>query len=123
MEAEIIRMTANLYHGDDKSCGIGTSGGTESIILACLAYRERARAERGVTRPNIVTSETAHAAFDKAAHYFNIEIRKVPVKEDLRADVAGMKRAIDSNTICIVASGPEYPFGNYDPVHELAAIA
>ncbi len=40
MEVEIIRMVANMYHGDDKSCGMMTSGGTESILLACLAYRE-----------------------------------------------------------------------------------
>jgi sphinganine-1-phosphate aldolase len=40
MEAEIIRWTLNLYHGDENSCGIITSGGTESIILAMLAYRE-----------------------------------------------------------------------------------
>ena len=65
-EAELIRMVLNLYSGDpDESCGISTSGGTESIILACLAYREQARA-RGVTAPNIVVPQTAHAAFDKA---------------------------------------------------------
>lgn len=40
MEAEIIRMVLNLFHGDDSTCGIGTSGGTESILLAMLAYRE-----------------------------------------------------------------------------------
>lgn len=43
MEAEIIRIVANLYNGDDKSCGMLTSGGTESILLACLAYREKAK--------------------------------------------------------------------------------
>jgi sphinganine-1-phosphate aldolase len=53
-----------------------TSGGTESIILALLAYREIA-AERGVKTPNIVMSNTAHAAFDKACFYFGIELRKV----------------------------------------------
>lgn len=47
-EAEIIRMVCTLYNGDDKSCGLLSSGGTESIILACLAYREKAL-ERGVT--------------------------------------------------------------------------
>jgi len=34
-----------------------------------------------------------------------------------------MRSRIDSNTVCIVASGPEYPFGNYDPVAEIAALA
>jgi sphinganine-1-phosphate aldolase len=39
MEAEIIRWTLDLYNGDKDSCGIVTSGGTESIILALLAYK------------------------------------------------------------------------------------
>jgi glutamate/tyrosine decarboxylase-like PLP-dependent enzyme len=40
MEAEIIRWTLNLYNGDQNTCGIVSSGGTESIILSMLAYRE-----------------------------------------------------------------------------------
>jgi sphinganine-1-phosphate aldolase len=40
MEAEIIRWMANLYNGDQNSCGLISSSGTESILLACLAYRE-----------------------------------------------------------------------------------
>lgn len=39
MEAEILRMGCNMYHGDDKTCGVLTSGGTESILLAMLCYR------------------------------------------------------------------------------------
>jgi len=69
MEAEIVRMVANLYNGDRESCGLVTSGGTESIVLAILAYREIA-SKRGVKNPNIVMSNTAHAAFDKACFYF-----------------------------------------------------
>jgi len=123
MEAEILRMVCNLYKGDAKTCGIGTSGGTESILLAVLAHREKAKKDRNVVSPNIVASETAHVAFDKAAFYFHIEVRKVPLKKDLTADVAGMKKQIDSNTIMLVASACEYPFGNYDPVPEIAALA
>jgi sphinganine-1-phosphate aldolase len=39
MEAEIIRWTCDLYNGDKDTCGILTSGGTESILLAMLAYK------------------------------------------------------------------------------------
>jgi len=115
MEAEIIRMVANLYHGDEKSCGVVTSGGTESILLSVLAYREKAK-ERGVTKPNMVMSNAAHAAFDKAGFYWQVEIRKVPVSKDYRADVKAMKAQIDSNTIMLVASSPDYPYGNFDPL-------
>lgn len=104
MEAEIIRWTLDLYNGDKDSCGIVTSGGTESIILALLAYKVQCFKEKGVTKPNIVCSETAHCAFDKAGFYFGIEVRKVPITKDLMADFEGMKKAVDSNTICLVAS-------------------
>jgi sphinganine-1-phosphate aldolase len=123
MEAEIVRWTLNLYNGGPKTCGIVTSGGTESIILAMLAYREKAFKERGVTKPNIVMSETGHCAFDKAGFYYQIEIRKVPITKDYMADLDGMRRQIDKNTICLVASAPEYAYGNYDPVEDIAALA
>lgn len=77
MEAEILKICLNLYKGTPESCGLLTSGGTESIILSVLAYREKAKAERGVKKPNIVVSHTAHAAFAKACFYFNIEYRTV----------------------------------------------
>lgn len=123
MEAEIIRWTLNLYNGDKEACGIVTSGGTESIVLAMLAYREKAKAEWGITNPNVIMSETAHCAFDKGGHYFGLEVRKVPMTKDYKCDVQAIKRAMDSNTVCLIASAPEYAFGNYEPVAELAAIA
>ena len=86
MEAEIIRWTLDLYNGDKNACGIVTSGGTESIILAVLAYKVQCQREKGVTKPNIVCSETAHCAFDKACFYFGIEIRKIPITKDFTAD-------------------------------------
>jgi len=92
MEAEIIRWTLNLYNGDKNSCGIVTSGGTESIILGVLAHREKGKTERGITKPNLVASETAHCAFNKAGFYLGIEIRKVPITSDCTADVEAMKK-------------------------------
>lgn len=34
-----------------------------------------------------------------------------------------MKRQIDSNTICLVTSSPDYPYGNFDPAPKIAALA
>lgn len=122
MEAEILKMTLNLFHGPEGSCGLTTSGGTESILIAMLAYREWGKA-RGITKPNIVTSVTAHAAFDKACFYFGLEHRKVPLTKDFKIDMIAMKRAVDSNTVTLVASAPEYPWGSYDNVPQVAALA
>lgn len=115
-------MVCNMYNGDDESCGVLTSGGTESILLAMLAYRELGLS-KGITKPNIVCSNTAHAAFDKAAFLFQIEIRKVAITRDTKLDWNAYKSQIDSNTVCLVVSSPEYPYGNYDPVAKVAAYA
>lgn len=54
MEAEVIAMTLSLFHADSqRGCGTTTSGGTESIIMACKAYRDWARVERGITEPEM----------------------------------------------------------------------
>jgi sphinganine-1-phosphate aldolase len=79
-----------------------TSGGTESIFLACLAYRNWAREERGIDVPEIITPNSAHAAFEKSANILGMRIRKVacdPVS--FRVDLKAMKRAINRNT-CMV---------------------
>jgi glutamate/tyrosine decarboxylase-like PLP-dependent enzyme len=102
-----------------------TSGGTESILLAMKAYRDRARARvRGrVTRPEVVAPATVHVAFDKAAQYFGIRLVRVPVGPDHRADVAAMARAVTRRTVALVGSAPTFPHGVIDPIEDLAAVA
>lgn len=70
-----------------------------------------------------MASNAAHAAFDKAAFLFQIELRKVPVTKDFRMDFKALKGQIDSNTVALIASSPEYPYGTYDPVPKVAALA
>jgi sphinganine-1-phosphate aldolase len=128
-EAEIVAMTAAMLGGDPgrQIVGTVTSGGTESILLAMKAYRDRARARpriRGrVTRPEVVAPATAHVAFDKAAQYFGIKLVRVPVGRDYRADVAAMARAVTRNTVALVGSAPGFPHGVIDPIEDLAAVA
>jgi sphinganine-1-phosphate aldolase len=33
-----------------------------------------------------------------------------------------MKKNIDSNTICVYTSYPNYPYGNVDPIHVIGPI-
>jgi glutamate/tyrosine decarboxylase-like PLP-dependent enzyme len=87
------------------------------------AARERGRAERGVTRPEMVLPVSAHAAFHKAAHYFGITVRRVPVRDDWRADVDAASELVNPNTVLVVGSAPQYPQGVVDPIPELAALA
>jgi glutamate/tyrosine decarboxylase-like PLP-dependent enzyme len=46
-------------------------------------------------------AESAHSAYDKAAEYFNIKVRRVPVNKEFLADVKGFKRCINGNTIMV----------------------
>ncbi len=123
-EAEIVSMTANMLGGGEYwICGTVSSGGTESILLAMKAYRDQARERRGVRKPQIVAPVTAHAAFDKAAQYFGIELVRIPVGADFRADVRAARRAIGRRTVAVVGSAPSFPHGVIDPIEELSELA
>jgi sphinganine-1-phosphate aldolase len=128
-EAEIVQMTATMLGADldDRSegrvCGTVTSGGSESIFMAMKAYRDHAREERGIRSPEIVMPTTAHVAFDKAAHYLGIRLVKIPLRDDLRADVDATRSAIGRNTIVVVGSAPGFPHGLIDPIEELSELA
>ena len=125
-ESEIVSMTAQMLGADktdDEVCGVVTSGGTESILLAMKTYRDRGREVNGIRRPNIVIPVTAHAAFDKAGEYFKIKVKRIPVDEKFQADLNAVRKAANGNTICIVGSAPNFPHGIVDPNEEMSEIA
>src|SRR5262249_9785916 len=93
-----------------------------SLLLAVKAARSRGR-ERRVTAPEMVLPTSAHAAFEKAAEYFDVRSIRVGVREDFRADPAAIERAITANTVLLVASAPSYPQGVIDPIGEIAELA
>ncbi|XP_043991929.1 sphingosine-1-phosphate lyase 1 [Gambusia affinis] len=123
MEAEVVRMSCSLFNGGPNSCGTVTSGGTESILMACKAYRDMAY-ERGVKFPEILAPVSVHAAFDKAAHYFGMKLVHIPLdQKTMKVDVKAMRRAISRNTAMLVCSAPQFPHGIMDPVEEVAKLA
>ena len=123
IQSEVVAMTGFWLGANQDSAGFMTSGGTESILMAVKAARDRMRSERNITRPNIVLPTSAHAAFDKACAYFEVESRRVDVKDDWRADVDAMRARVDQNTVLVVASAPQYPQGVVDDVSGIAALA
>ena len=132
LESEIIAMTAGMLHGDavsahhpgDQVCGTVTSGGTESILMAMKAYRDYALQEKGIAEPEIIMPHTAHPAFDKAGQYFGIQMVHVPVSEpDFRVDPRAVEDRITPNTVAIVGSAGNYPYGLIDPLEKLSEIA
>lgn len=124
LEAEVVQMSASLLHGGPKSVGTMTTGGTESILMAVKAARDRARATKPwIRRPEIVLPKTAHVAFDKAAHYFGLRLRHAEIDAEMRADVASMRSLVGSSTVLLVASAPQYPHGVVDPIESIGAMA
>ena len=113
MEIDIVSMVSNMFNGSKNTCGNVTSGGTESILLACYTYREYSKKEYGITSPNIVAFKSVHPAFDKACHYFGIELIK-------RKSWDRMKWSINRNTICVIGSAPTYAYGIVDPIKKIA---
>jgi len=125
LENEIVAMAIAHLNGDANVVGTFTSGGTESIILAVKAARDRARELRPEIRdPEMVLPETAHAAFHKAAHYLDVKPVVVPVDQSsFRADVAAVRDAITPRTILLVGSAVSYAHGVVDPIPELGRLA
>lgn len=123
MEAEIVRMVCNLFHGDSDSCGTLTTGGTESIILAIKAYRDYGQKVKGIKRPEIIVPRTAHAAFEKGARMLAMRIKFIEVdKVTFKVNVGAMKKAITSDTVMLVGSACQYPHGIIDPIEEIAQV-
>ena len=53
IESQLIKITLDLFHGKEgEQCGITTTGGTESILLAMLAYRNRGY-KNGIKHPEM----------------------------------------------------------------------
>jgi sphinganine-1-phosphate aldolase len=120
MERELVSMLLEHLAADPSTSG-GTmaSGGTESIILAVKAYRDRAEHPQ----PSMVIPTTSHPAFIKAGQLLGVEVRLTPVDESFRADPEAMANEIDESTILAGASAPCFPYGVVDPIARLGEIA
>ncbi|HEY5888168.1 MAG TPA: aminotransferase class V-fold PLP-dependent enzyme, partial [Acidimicrobiales bacterium] len=121
MEQEVVLMAGDLF-GGEPGAGSLTSGGTESIFLAVQVARDHAR-ENGIADPELLTANTAHPAFAKAAKYLDVPHRKISVAEDLRLHGEQVAEAIDARTALVVGSAPCYPFGVIDHITDIAAVA
>lgn len=123
LNSDVVDTVKGWVSGPPGAAGFLTSGGTESLLMAVKAARDRLFVERGVIKPNMVLPASAHAAFEKAAHYFGIENRRVAVNDNWRANTTEMANAVDDNTVLLVGSAPQYPQGVIDDIPTIAALA
>lgn len=122
IESEIVQITINLFNGGPNACGVLTSGGTESILLAMLAYREWGR-KNGIDEPEIVAATSVHAAIEKAAYYFGMNLVHVPLGPDFKIDLNALRKSISSNTVVVIGSAPNFAYGTIDNLAEMGKLA
>ncbi len=66
---------------------------------------------------------SAHAAFVKAAHFFNIKVNFVKINEKTKqVNISAMRSAINSNTCMLVGSAPNFPYGTIDQIDEISKL-
>jgi glutamate/tyrosine decarboxylase-like PLP-dependent enzyme len=77
--------------------------------------------EPGAARPRLVAPTTVHAAFQKAAHYFGLELDLVPVEAGGAVAAPTIAARLADDVALVVVSAPSYPFAALDPVEDVAA--
>ena len=123
MEKDIISMTKELFNcPEGEGSGTMTSGGTESIMLALVGYREYARKHKGIYRPEMVAPITVHCAFDKGCKYLGIKLHKINIDRNNKIDYQMLTSHINHNTILLVGSAPSFPNGLIDDISILGSL-
>lgn len=124
MENDVIDICVDIMSGGEEGRGNITSGGTESNYNALHAMRKWARESKpGITEPEIVAPYSTHSTVHKTAKYLDIKVVTVPQLDDLSVDLEGIRDAIGPNTIGIVGSAPNWPYGTVDPIEAFGQMA
>ncbi|QAV71389.1 aspartate aminotransferase family protein [Salinibacterium sp. UTAS2018] len=126
MEREVLGFARDLLGGDEDVVGTVTTGGTESCLLAVKTARDVWRGAGSSVRtgtPRLLAPVTVHAAFQKAAHYFGLELDLVPVGPGGDVAAADLIARMGDDVALVVVSAPSYAHAAMDPVVEVAAAA
>ena len=110
---------ASFLHGGPKAVGSMTSGGTESILMAVKAYRDRARAPHlsalSTARPEIVTATTVHPASEQGRPLPGREDHPRPHRSRLSHGRRSRALAIGPRTVALVGSPRPIPTASSIP--------
>ncbi len=124
-----VAILGDLFNAPDpgKVWGTECTGSSEALMLALLthkrAWQEKRRAEgKPCDKPNIVMGNDVHLTWNKAAIYFEVEQRLIPLHpERFTISAEEVMQRVDDNTICVVGVlGTSYTF-DYDPISDINA--
>ena len=124
MENDVLDICVSLASGGEQGRANLTSGGTESNFCALHAMRAWAREHKSdISAPEIVAPYSTHSTIHKTAKYLDLKVVTVVQNDDLTADFDALSAAIGPNTIGIVGSAPNWPYGHVDPIGQLGQLA
>ncbi len=119
---DLVAIACELLHNHRQS-GMVTTGGSESNLLGVWSALQLARRSRQIASPNLVIPYSAHPSFDKAAMYFDIEVRRAPLDGKFQVDCEAMAALVDDATVLLVGSAPDYSHGAVDDITQLGQMA
>jgi len=126
LERDLLGFVRGLLHGDVDVVGTVTTGGTESCLLAVKTARDVWVASNGAAShdgtPRLLMPATAHAAFQKAAHYFGLTLDLMPVSDTGEVSVDDVESRLGDDVALVVLSAPSYPVAALDPIAEVAKL-
>ena len=124
IEEGCVHMLGDLFNAPDPAevVGVGTIGSSEAIMLGLLAHKRawvNRRKEAGLDHSTPNGAET-HVVWDKFANYFDVEMRKIPMRPDRYVlAVEDVEAVIDENTIAVGAVLGTTHIGEADPIEDL----
>jgi len=127
IQDRVVNMLARLFNSPKASQSMGTAtiGSSEAIMLGLLAHkwtwRERRKSEnKPCDKPNIVMGADVHTVWEKFAQYFDVELKLIPLREDLYTITAeDVAEKVDENTIAVGAVIGTTFTGQMDPIKEI----
>jgi len=130
VEEACVHMLGDLFHAPDPAevVGVATIGSSEAIMLGLLAHKRAWRHRReaaglSTDRPNIVFGAETHVVWDKFANYFDVEMRKIPMRPDRYTITAqDVAKHVDEHTIAVGAVLGTTHIGEADPIEEIDGL-
>lgn len=132
LEDGVLRWLASVFGLPAGANGLLTTGGSQAVLAAVLAARERHLAERDLSRGRIYLSDQAHHSVGKAARIVGLgrsAVRLLPTTDGRRIDPAAVRAAIREDRAAglvpflIVGTAGTTNAGAVDPLGELAHVA
>ncbi|HEY8583597.1 MAG TPA: glutamate decarboxylase [Capillimicrobium sp.] len=122
----VMEMMGSLLNAPEGCTPVGTAtvGSSEAIMLGLVAHRKAWQHRgQGSGRPNVVCSGLVHTCWEKAAAYFDMELRIVPPEPGRYVlDPDRVKAQVDENTVAVGAIVGNTFTGEVDDVAGIDAM-